>query len=402
MKFWKDLLPAGEFTVGGQRYVFTEADIQQMLRNGDAALQKRQPIPVGWEHHPDLVAMSAAKSHSEADRIASRSKFYTGPVEGFRLSPDDPTMLQVLVDAKDDEADRVQRVGFVSPGLVRDWTTGDGTRYPGWSVAHVAVTAQPVNNRQGGFVPLSLPANLVCLSLSDKEDPKVNDDTKPDDDTPAAEPKEEKPEETPDEPKEPVIIAPGGPLKDAVELATQLGLVMGDDTSEATFLDRFVVAARTFLATRDVAATTDPADPGTAPDDAQPVPVGTGGVQMSSAHSQRLLQLERDELARRIQGLTASGRILPVVEKDLLNQLNSVNLSLTTEAKIAPCKLLDRLEAYEALPEQSTEFSGQSRVNLSQANVIARPPDGPPRTKEEAAKSVDGLLELANGKKARK
>ena len=408
MRLRKDLLRVGTYYPPGQPPVtFTEADIRQIAQNGTSMLAAGWAMPMGWEHHKHLVPQKRLVPMSSADAAASRAKHFIAPVTQVELWPNGQGV-SVVADVPDDEAPAVQRVGFVSPGLQRDWRTGDGKKYPGWSVVHVAVTPQPVAKDQGRFVPLSLPSGMLCLSLNDLregdmdlDDELENDlddggDTSPES-TPEPEAEPEPEPELPEPPPETMRV------REAVDLAAQCGFLLGDDTTDSTFLDRFIVAAKTYLAAQGELMNEMPdsnagLQAGGAPADATPAPAGTGGVVMSmSALQSKLVEHERRALAVRISKLQRTERIPPAVARQLTTELNSVNLSLTPEAALTPNTLLGKIEAYEALPAKNAGgFNGKSRVDLSHAKPVPAEREAtgePPRTPAEVSKVVDDFFQ---------
>lgn len=391
MRFIKEFLRVGTYHPPGlpKPVTFTAADIAEIHRNGNALVRAGDAPPMGWEHHSGLVPMSLQ------DRAAERCKHHLCYTSGFALSRDGQRVFSIQ-DVPDADAATVQRVGFVSPGLQRNLKTGDGKTYSGWCPVHVAVTPRPVNKNQAPFVAMGQNAQAVlCLSLNDLEGANVDDDEL-DENVPAEAVESDPPPEV--EPPPPPPTPEAQQISQAVDLAAQCGLLLGEDTTPANFMDRFVVAAQTYLAAQGELNGEQPdqntgLEPGSAPKDATPAPVGSGGLTMSlESVQEKLVAHERKALAVRIAKLQKTGRIPPVTARALNNELTAVNLSLADDATLVPNAVLAKIEAYEALPANKDGFKAPTSVDLSLANPIPLPDDGDVPNTDKAIARFDATL----------
>ena len=120
---------------------YTAADVQSVIRNGNAQLSAGLACPMTWMH--DLSARP--DKHNPQKWMA---KEFFGHPSGWRF--DAEAVAVAPVDAAD--AKRAEKIRWVSPSVVYDYVDQLGRKWPGASVLHIASTPQPV---QIGLTPVS-------------------------------------------------------------------------------------------------------------------------------------------------------------------------------------------------------------------------------------------------------
>src|SRR5262249_14927908 len=147
-------------------------------------------------------------------------------LERVERDPEGNTLYLVhdVPDPKDSKYVRGMR--FVSPEIHFDFEVAPGRKLPGGTITHVAATAMPVQQPQ---VPIEVVAlsGAVRLSWFDYSPPVRLGET------PMAEEKETKSEGGEGE-----GVGEGKKLKKLLEVLASVGLVLPDDTTPETLLER--------------------------------------------------------------------------------------------------------------------------------------------------------------------
>jgi hypothetical protein len=160
MKIWKQLLrPDIWYKTARGWFCPSKADCREYCSNTKKALANGVPISVPLEHHLECVP---ARALSRDEAMAAMVGLNTGFVDDLRTNLDGS--LDVLLDVdwvpdgngqpiRDDaeiKARLAKSIKFVSPFIVADLVDGHGVSY-GKGIAHVALTAQPVDHGQQPF-----------------------------------------------------------------------------------------------------------------------------------------------------------------------------------------------------------------------------------------------------------
>jgi hypothetical protein len=176
MKIWKQLLrPDIYYKTARGWFCPSKADCRDYVVNTKRALANKVPISVPLEHH--LSADPAQLPLSRDEQMAAMVGLNTGFVDDLRINPDGSIDVQLDVDWVPDgngqpirdeneiKARLTKTIKFVSPYLVSDLADGHGNSY-GKGIAHVALTAQPVDHGQTPFTATALGRGGLFLSLN--------------------------------------------------------------------------------------------------------------------------------------------------------------------------------------------------------------------------------------------
>ncbi len=427
-QFLKDVLYPGAYFVpdgkGGRRKVtFSREDVRRLGERMKEMLAAGLQIPLAAEHQDKAKPLTAEER--KADWV---KKLTLGWAEEAALAPEGFLSTKVEVPVAE-EARRMPAVRFVSPEIVEDWVDGNGRKWPGPSITHLAVTPRPVQHRQKPFQPLQM--SCLRLSLGDYagEDDMADDTDKPD------KPAESEPEPT------------GGKfdLEDLRKILKDDGYGVPDHVREPQpFLEHLHTAALSKKAMIDKLLEDEGDDDsmdtegeevngnGVEPP-AEPAP-GDGPIVMSLAGHRftitprkaagkprkgpsgankgkpqsdpraarleaALLGKERDTLKGRIGGLYRSGRVTKPIHDRLLRDASTVRLSLDEGGKLQGNTVLAKVEAYEELAEGS---AWPSEGALPEGVRSVDPPAGAwggPQEPAAVAQQVDAFFEMLPGRK---
>lgn len=194
---------------GGQRkrVTFTPENVQHHHRRLKAMLAKQLKIPVCWEHQFEAVPQTPA----EWDQLRAKKlrDCFLGYLLDASIDAEGALCLDFLVE-DDEDARKVERIKFVSPGIWKDFVAGNDELWPGESIVHLAVTDRPVQHRQRPLERLHLshgePGQWLWLAVGDDAMAQDDDDRDRDLDEP------DEAEETP---------VPAGPAAAPAKTATE-------------------------------------------------------------------------------------------------------------------------------------------------------------------------------------
>jgi hypothetical protein len=327
-KFWKDALYPGNYRLpDGRLRNYQSSDVTHLARRVKDMVARGLQIPLCWEHQAE-----AKPTRSPAEQLADRARLNLGFVEDARVSPEG--YLEVLCDVPvEEDVKRLPAVRFVSPELCTDWTDGDGTRWPGRSLTHLAVTSRPVQHRQRGFQPAADRLSQSCsaadverLSLGDYEGLAMPSNTG------------------------------GVDLAKVISALREKGIPLPEDTTEMNFMDRLYVACVALGSSGEGENENnkyEPEAPAGGTDDLAGVSEETPTMMSMhaslKAYQNRLLAAERKGLERRIRDLVRHGKVSAPIRDKLLGELKTERLSLDAAGELKAGRLLARIEAYEAL-----------------------------------------------------
>lgn len=206
-------------------------------------------------------------------------------------------------------------------------------------------------------------------------------------------------------------LAGGGSSQDArvSELIAHLAemehpLVLPPDTDASNLIDRLDTAVLTALAHQgknpngeddeDQDGPGNNNNPNQYTDAAMSTPV----MMSQNALTKQVVKLHKKDLDSRIEKLANSGRITRKLAKELQTELTTVRLSLDGDGeptmaldkngKAQPCKLVNRIEAYEAL-DAGMAFTDDDAVRLSLEDL----PSDATGTPEDNKKAVEECIQ---------
>lgn len=403
-RIWKDILYAGKVTVpdpssrsGSRSVTFTSADLRNAEQYGNAMIRDGFQIPVYWEHQHDGGPVKL----SRGDMGAHRAKHMFGRITGYRVEGD---VLQAEHEIDTPQhLEQLKTVRFVSPELQWDFRDGEGRKWPGITVSHVAATPIPVQHRQKPFQlsQAQTASRRIQLSLSDYEGRKMAKDDEEDldelededgEESELPEDLDELPEEPADElPPEPAPvpeIPPESeiPFRKSLAMLETKGIKLPPDTNQQNVWERLFVVLTALQHSQALNPQGDPSNP-----DDMPYTAGNGDQQQTPPNVRPSPQAQpvslslqkaqaaaemitRKNLLSRVARLRKRG-IPPAQVDRLTQQARSISLSFSpVTGDLEPNELTIRLEAYEEL-RPSNGFTGSGRVSLSQdkARVAQRP-----------------------------
>lgn len=168
MIYRKLLLAPGTYTLrDGRRVTFAPADVRSLAARVRAMTTLGQFPPLTDEHQFSAVAMSKSSAHA---RLTPPLGFLDG------AEVDGKHRLWGLFDVQDPAAVRkVKKVKHVSIYVEPNAYDGDGRKWAGPSLTHVALTTQPAMPQSDEFLPVAMSRLAECagrgiaLSLADQE-----------------------------------------------------------------------------------------------------------------------------------------------------------------------------------------------------------------------------------------
>jgi len=357
----KDVLYPGVIRKPGRDPLpLTGADIDNAVTAANTLIRDGYTIPFYWEHQPDEGPVKL----SSEDKPAHVAKHTFGHVaEAFK---DEIGVLQLKLHVEDDkDAERLPKVRFVSPELRKDWKDSEGRVWKGWTISHVAATPVPVQRQQKPFDPtaairLSL-ADYYPLSTGDADTyagGKPSGNGSPADGLDAGKPSSGN---------------SGAMTKCLINLAKH-GIKLPDDTSEENLCERLNIVLDALPS--DDEENDMPTDP--EGDDVQEAREAQPIAMSLAKQEQRAAKFARQDINQRIQKLVNTGRITPEIGSKLTAQAGKVQLSFNDEGEVEPNALLIKIEAYEALPRNSSWKPKADKVRLSESDVreVDDAPDG--------------------------
>lgn len=248
-KIWKDILWTGKWTFPDKRVLEVRpADIRNAQTNGTAMLRSGLDLPWCWDHQPEglpqSVQMSAAIYADPVKRAEAAKSTITRKTVGFEVR-EIPGRGPVLFAGFDDEglsaADlkSIKAAGKVSCRIDRNFTDsrGNGTKYPGLSISHIAVTPKPLEPAQGPFlmsVGNAKSDEAFYLGYGDGQDEELGDSELPKTDT-TVDPSElelsEEEKKAVEEPSSDVKVV----LEGIISSLTAIGIPLPKDNSVVDF-----------------------------------------------------------------------------------------------------------------------------------------------------------------------
>jgi len=349
VEVWKDVLyPGRQRLADGSEIVFTAGDIAAARRNCERMLARGLRVPAVWGHQPGADPVHL----SRGDRLANYAKHMFGEITGAQVRGGVLWLRHKVYRPAD--AEHLARTRMqVSPKVYPSYSDSRGGRYRGATVGHVAATPTPVQYWQ---MPFNLSRKRPIYFSYSPEGKPVADEKDDDKGEKGGEGKggqnaqlaavcdalREKGFNVPDEVKDwdglVIAIKAGGPYEgddDPYGLGEELGGGAGGDTTAA----------------------------------------GGPPALMSDERAEPLRRMARRDLEHRARQLFKTGRVDRPTAERLIRDARTVELSFTAAGGQAPCKLADRIEAYEQLPVNlAWSKTGGRAAELSDTRPLG-PPD---------------------------
>ena len=381
---WKDIGYPGTVHVPGpdgrpRVYTFTRADWERIVRTGKKKVRENWNIPTCWEHQD--VAPGRVQLSRNPDRDLALGVFAS--IRDFSMTPDGRA--KALVTGTDpDDYKQFEKVGYVSPEIAWDWRDSDGHVWNGPSVTHLAATPRPVQRHQNrvGESPDRVPSGLRVTSLEKLVRMSFSRPAKPSRVGPTlrlsldhyrgglaagVKAMADEPEGTGASAKNP---SPWERI--AMALSAHCGIQLGDVTkinNPDEFARLVEVAAMNYKAGSepevpeeddDLPPETEGAEqPGgdmeQPPEGAEPAP--SPPVQMSLTEKKaddRIIEMERAGLVSRAERVRKNGALAPSDADAIVEECQTVRLSLTADKRLAPCVTITKLEAFEKVKPGAT------------------------------------------------
>ena len=123
-------------------YSYKPADATSAVNTVNAQLKAGLRIPVCWMHDPD--AEPAYLSHKDPAYVAQwrMANGYIGDVKRAYSKGGHTYAVVEITDP--DDLKKFDKIGTVSPSIVRDWTDERGVTWKGTNILHIGVTPKPV------------------------------------------------------------------------------------------------------------------------------------------------------------------------------------------------------------------------------------------------------------------
>ena len=384
-KFKKTILRVGQYRSLDGTVKVTPTRLRHWVNQFKQFSNAGNVVPVSFDHATEeegLTPLSVNEFRSAENTV--------GRLHDLRLSKDGKAAEMVL-DIADPKAVQLARSNhvFVSPVLCQRWRDGRGNNYRDlWS--HVDIVNHPVDSSQTPFQALSTAGTQYWRfaldedeDLKDLADDTMDDDTMADDtmvDSAMADmtpgPMDGAMDGTP---------ADTGKLTEVLADLLQIGIVLGDDTNETNFLDRFVPALKTYVANN--------ADSAGGDDDMykdEPMEVEQPQFAQMSLAQRRVHEFaqtaHREKVRSRLNNLFVSGRCTRPELEEKRAQTEIVRLSLDSMGTPKASDVEKWIESREALPKGTFWTKKVKAQRLSLA--VEEPPKRAGELSEEKAEKI--------------
>lgn len=409
-KFKKTILRVGQYRSLDGTVKVTPSRLRHWVNQFKQFSQAGNVVPVSFDHATEedgLTPLSVNEFRSAQNTV--------GRLHDLRLSQDGKAAEMVL-DIADPKAVQLARSNhvFVSPVLCQRWRDGRGNNYRDlWS--HVDIVNHPVDSSQTPFQALSTAGTQYWRfalygdeDLKDLEDDtEMGDDDMGDTDTAAAMGDDDMADALGDDDIAAAMgdtdMTPGpmdgamdgtpadtGKLTEVLADLLQIGIVLGDDTNESNFLDRFVPALKTYVANN--------ADSAGGDDDIykdDPMEVEQPQFAQMSLAQRRVHEFaqtaHREKIRSRLNRLFVSGRCTRPELEEKRAQTEIVRLSLDSLGTPKASDVEKWIESRESLPK-GTFWSKKVKAQRLSLSVESPPKRAGELSEEKAEKIAQRLL----------
>ena len=352
---WKDVLWCGKWTMpDGRSLNVRPSDLPSVAANGQKMLASRLGIPWCWDHQPDALPVEMSASvYRDKDRTADAARnIITTRTVGFKVGTiqGKPVVLAGFDTSglPADEIEKVKRTGKVSCRIDRGFwdARGNGTRYPGLSISHIAVTPKPLEPDQGPFFMSAVRSSRETFFLGHATMAKDSD--KPDEEDTGS---EDTPIETADlepdgdEGLPPVDAAPAVPagpppadpnIQSIIGSAAVFGASIPNDGSIndlQTLALAFKIAAQMKGGMKPDAAPDDGMNATPTPEPGPNPPMMMSQSAMYQIDPERVKK-HRTNLEKRIRRLFRNGQVNGPTCNNMLSELKTFQLSYAGQSVV--------------------------------------------------------------------
>lgn len=348
-------------------------------------------IPMHWDHATDTELLEPIKLDVLHERKSRSAQNTIGKLVDFQVPPSGD-YAEITIETLTERASEAASTNAVavSPVIFSEWKDGEGNVYTD-TIGSIDMVDYPVDNSQGPFIPLQSPTQaLSCrtfrMSTSTKAAPSVfrmaadtEGDANPFESQDAMEPQSDPVDNTSMGDSAPEQSG-GTNVSDVLAALSQLGIVLPDDTTTESFLERLRPALLTAIASKqqpeepeEQMATSLPPQ-----DDDKPILANQPPIAAMSALQQRLHRLEqeriastRSKLGERLQSLVEAGRCTPFELGEKKRVLQVQKLSLRDDCSVNAGDLEVWIASREALPKGAVWPAGERLQKLGTKPVEA-------------------------------
>jgi len=399
-KFTKTILKVGKYRSLDGEVNVTPARLRHWVDQFKKFSAAGNVVPVAFDHASDaagLTPLSINEFRSAENTV--------GRLSDLRLS-NDGHAAEMTLELSDPKAVKLAKSNdvFVSPVLGNRWRDGSGNKYRDlWT--HVDIVNHPVDASQSPFTALSAATQFWRFALDEDEDQldemagemnDAGDDMDAGMDDAAMDMDAAPPEADPapmDDMPDPMDEA-GGDISEVLADLLQVGIVLGDDTTEMNFMDRLIPALKTYIANQDTGGDMSPGDDDLYKD--EPVQVEQQQFQQMSLQQRKVHEYaqtkHREEIRSRLNKLFVQGRCTRKELEDQRSATEIVRLSLNSSGSPAKSDVERWIDSREAVPK-GTFWSKKVRTQRMSVQV-EKPPitDSGQMTEEKAERVAKRLL----------
>lgn len=291
-------------------------------------------VPISFDHDSArLTPLSLNEFRTAKDTV--------GKLANLELSGDGTSALMTL-DISDPKAASMARANdvFVSPVLASEWMDGRGRNFRDiWS--HVDIVNHPVDNTQGPFVAMSSDRKTVkywrfSVMTDELLDDEVATTDALDDEMEGGSEEDAFVDDAQiDIPEE--FDSGYSPVPEIMAELAQIGILLGEDTGEANFLDRLLPALKTYIAQKNKMDSMDEAMEGGFGE--EPMELEQQQFQQMSSAAQVLFRnatkQHQNTVASKLATLFNDGRCSAKEYREMKARIGSVRMSTSTGKPLA-------------------------------------------------------------------
>lgn len=353
-KFTKKIMPPGTYRVNGQEVFVSPERLQKWADNHNRMVSAGLRIPAPWRHDSQSVPFRAKADDTDIDASNNAGWWEKVWIENG-------TLYGTVDIPRDEDASRVgTTVTEVSPLITSNFSDNETTYDE--AMTHIALVTHPVVKGQENFKPI---AASVAFSAEDFLSKTPTPTAKPD--LPFSLPEKTAGAETLPGGK---VMATGASIAKALPILAKIGLKLPDDTNEANFAERVIVASLALSAASGESDDSEE-DPPTGSEE-KPSPIAmseetklTEGQQGQLAFAKQIIIRQYGE---RIKACLEKGQITPQQVEQIKPLCADVTLEFSSEGQIKPNALDVILKTWEAIPA-GTILTGRTSTGLQKAKA---------------------------------
>lgn len=395
-KFIKKIMTPGTYEVAGKTVYISPERLQKWAANHQALVNSGLRIPAPWRHDPTALPFRQQADSSDID-ASKNAGWWT------RVWVEKDALYGEVEIPRGEDASRVgTTVTEVSPLITANFSDG-GKKYDE-AMTHIALVTHPVVKNQENFQPAEIAASIAFSSEDFLAKSQLEDSST---DLPFA-----SENLTPDTQK---VMATGASISKVIPILAKIGIRLPDDTTEANFAERIIVAALA-LSCADEESDSDGSESPPSDSEEKPSPIAMSQETKLSEAQQGQLAFAKtiitNQYAERVKSCLEKGKITPKQVEDIKPLFESVTLEFSAEGQVKPNALDQILHAWESIPEGSIltnrtsaqlvkEKEAQPALAFSLGSVNfdfkeqPRPNDSREMTEEDIDKIVDQQLKVS-------